>query len=327
MAFIRPSSLQLAEKCQRAPWLAHRYPEENERTQLGKAVDDDISGALLEGREPVTPEGVLLIAWLRSRFGPEARYWIQRKVQLFDPETGELITKGTPDLLVLVGRRLYIVDWKTKGQMFAGHLAPPENNVQQQAYLVAAGMEFDAEEAQIILACFDLKGVTPLPGPVLPASEWWPFIHRIKAVPHIDFEGPAPVAVMGEHCGSCYQKGHCTAYLLPAMSETPQELVPFTEGQGLTSPEQVLAALEWLERADSALSAAKRIRELVIDQVNTFVRVNGPIRKEDLEYGPVPSNGARKGPTIGELEELGLTNLIKPGKPGVKFTWHKGRAA
>lgn len=323
--FIRPSSLQLAEKCQRSPWLANRYPEEDDTTRRGSSVDADISGALMAGREPETTAGKLLIAWLRTRFSEAAQFWVQRKVSMFDPISGELITEGTPDLIVVDGKRVYIVDWKTKGQMWAGHLKAPDDNLQQQAYLVAAGMELGADDGQIILACFDDKSVMPIEGHVLPGEAWWPLIDRIKAVPPVDFDGPQPMAIKGEHCDSCWQKQHCSAYLLPAMQEMPTALVPFSEGKGelALTLEQAKEGLAWLEQADEAISRAEKVRKIVRGQLETFATNHGPIEHEGKVWGPIPASGKRRGPTLDELEELGLKNLIKQGEPGVKFDWKK----
>lgn len=324
MAFIRPSSLQLAEKCQRSPWLANRYPEENDNTRHGSAVDADISAALQDGETPKTKEGLLLLDWIRGRFTEDAQYFVQRKVSLFDPVSGELITEGTPDLLVVDGKRLYIVDWKTKGQMFAGHLKRPDDNLQQQAYLVAAGMEIGSEEGQIILACFDEKSVIAIEGAVLPGEAWWPLLDRIKAVPPVDFDGPEPMAIKGEHCDGCYQKQHCSAYLLPAMREMPEALVPFSESRAVAlTLDQAKEGLAWLAQAEEAISRAKKVKEVVQGQLETFVTAAGPIEHEGMVWGPIPTTGKRSGPTLTELEDLGLTNLIRSGKPGVKYDWKK----
>ncbi len=321
---VRPSGLQIAEKCSRAPWLSHRYPEGNANTRKGDEVDDDVSKVLVEGGEAATKEGAALAAWARGRFSATAKFFVKHKVQLLDPLTGELITEGTPDLLVLDGNRLVDVDWKKKGQLYAGYLEMPDNNLQQMAYAVAAGMEFSVEEVQIVLACFDDKGITPIEGPVLEGSAWWPLIDRIKAVPHVDLEGPEPEADKGDHCDGCYQKMHCTAYLLPAtLEKVPVELVPFAEpGTGLTLNE-ALQALDWVDRADAAIKRAEKIRDLAKGQIQTFVRVNGPLRRGSEEYVMTPTTGKRTGPKFEELEELGLGHLIKPGKPGVSFGWKK----
>lgn len=324
MPFIRPSSLQIAESCSRSPWLANRYPEDTEAARKGTAVDADVSAALVAGDEPKTTEGRLLVDWLRGRFGDEAVYYVQRKVTLVDPVTGEVITEGTPDLLVIVGRRLHVVDWKTIGQWYAGHLRPPEDNLQQQAYGVAGAMELELEEFQIILATFDAKRVTPIEGPVWAGESWWPLLERIKLVPPVDFEGPEPPAIKGEHCDSCYQKQHCSAYLLPGMQELPTALVPFSETRKVAlTHDQAVAGLEWLEQADEAIDRAKKVRTLVEGQLRTYADTVGPIAVGDKEWGPIPKNGNRTGPTLGELEEMGLSNLIKPGKPGVKYDWKK----
>lgn len=325
---VRPSALQLAEECDRAPWLGQRYREGNEATRHGDAVDADVSIELVGGGEAKTPEGRGLAAWVRRRFaGPGVKFFVQRKVVLADPVTGETLTEGTPDLLVLIEgppRQLVVVDWKSKGQLFAGHIEMPANNLQQMAYAVAAGMEFEADEVQIILAFFDKKGIDPIEGKSMPGAEWWPLIERIKQVPHVDVDGPEPLATTGDHCDRCYQKMHCSAYLLPAMKEAPAALVPFSEGgNGLATQEEALAALAWLDQADDVMKKAGKIRALVEDQLKTFVTLNGPLRSGNREWGPIPTNGKRTGPTVAELEDLGLSNLIKPGKPGVKFDWKK----
>jgi hypothetical protein len=324
---VRPSGLQIAEECRRAPWLAIRYQEESVAARFGSTVDDDISTVLVEGGEAKTKEGRALAAWVRGRFPEGAKFFVKRKVALLDPVTGETLTEGTPDLLVLVGTALFDVDWKKKGQLFAGHLAMPDNNLQQMAYAVAAGMEFEAEAVKIILACFDDTGVTPIEGDWIEASAWWPLLERVKAVPHVDPDGPEPEAKLGPHCDGCYQRRHCTAHLLPAMAETPVALVPFAEpGTGLTAQEAV-QALEWLDKAYLALKRAKDVTSIVEGQLETFTTLNGPVRRGDKEWGPAPTNGARRGPTVKELEELGLGHLIKPGSPGVKFDWRKVKVA
>lgn len=324
---VRPSSLQMAEVCARAPWLGQKYREENENMRHGSAIDTDVSIELLGGGEAQTKEGSALAAWVRERFPGEVEFFVQRKLRLLDPVSGELITEGTADLLVrhAVGgrRRLSVVDWKTKGQLYAGYLEPPDNNLQQMAYAVAGGMEFEVDEIHIILACFDARGVTPIEGTVLEGEKWWPLIDRIKAVPHVNLDEPEPVATKGRHCDSCYQKQHCSAYLMPAMAAAPVELVPFMEGGGGLTPATALAGLEWLEAADDLIARAKKVRDVVEKQLSTFATLHGPLRRGDQEWGPIPTNGKRSGPSVGELEEMGLSNLIKPGKPGVKFDWKK----
>lgn len=321
--FVRPSSLQMAEVCERSPWLSARYQERNPATEHGSNVDAEVSVELMGRGAATSPQAIALVAWVRSRFPADARFLPQHRVTLNDPVTGKRITTGTPDLLVVIGRKVYVVDWKTKGQMFAGHLKRPDDNLQQLTYLVAAGMEFDAEEAQIILACFDDRGIEALESEVYPAESWWPIIDHIKAIPPIDLNGPEPTATKGDHCSACYQRIHCSAYLMPAMDNVPVALVPFTgEGTDLTT-DTALAALDWLDMADEAIKRAKQVRDAVEAQLETYATIHGPLRKDGKEWGPVPSNGKRSGPTVSELEEMGLTNLIKPGKPGVRFDWRK----
>lgn len=323
---VRPSSLPIAEVCERAPWLAHRYHERNPATERGHAVDAQISIVLGGGELPDDRSARALLMWVKKRFPGATQIYSQRRVKLIDPNTLEVLSEGTPDLLAVVendGKRcLYVIDWKSKGQFWAGHLREPDDNLQQLTYMVAAGMELAVDEARIILALFDDDDVTPLESAVYAIDVWEPIIERVKTIPTFDPHGTEPEANKGAHCDGCYQRMHCSAYLLPAtLKRVPIELKPFAEeGGGITSA-QARDGIEWLERARDAMKRAKALTELVEEQLRTFATVNGPIRDGDREWGPMPTPGKRSGATVRELEEMGLTNLIKPGKPGVKFEW------
>jgi len=326
---VRPSSQHLAEKCKRAPYLSAKFVEKDARTEHGTSVDGEATAALTGGPEPASIEGRKIMEWLRKTFPAEAEYFVQRKVRLLDPVTGELLTEGTPDLVVLIRslNKIFVVDWKTIGQWFAGHLPAPDENPQQFSYMVAAGMELGATEGQIILALFDDRGVDPKPSKVYPAEAWWPHIERVRAIEPIDLDGPEPEATKGEHCGSCYQKHHCSAYLLPAIKDVPVALEPFIgEGRALTQ-EEAVAALAWVVRAEEAVKVAGKVIGQVVKQLETYATLNGPIRDGDREWGPSAKTGNRRGPSVKELEELGLTQLIKPGKAGIEFDWKKIKAA
>jgi hypothetical protein len=331
----RPSAYQIAEACARSAWLSHHYPEENAATKHGSAKDELVSKALAGGPEPalVEIEARAIIVWVRKEFPKDARFYVQHRVTLVDPMTGETITSGTPDLLVTyrtsAGRlRLVVIDWKSIGQLYAGHLAAPDDNLQQLIYMVAAGMELAVDEAQIILVCFDATKLKLIEGEVHDQEAWWPFLERIKAVQPIDMEGPQPKASKGDHCGRCYQKLHCNAYLLPAPAEgiqLPKALAPLIEDTANRelSAESAAAALEWLEGAWDVLERAIKLTKQVESQLATYVQTRGPIVVGDRTWGPIPDNGKRAGASVAELEARGLHDLIKPAKPSVKFDWRK----
>ena len=340
---VRPSSLQIAELCRRAPWLAHHHPEETAATKHGSSKDALVTTALMGGAEPPLDEieARAILAWVRKEFPANTIFLPQQRVTLIDPITGEEVTTGTADLLAVYTtpagrRRLVVLDWKTVGQLYAGYLSAPDESLQQLAYMLAAGMELAVDEAQIILVCFDAAKLKVLEGQVHEQDAWWAFLDRIKAVPPIDVDGPQPTASKGDHCDHCWQRGHCSAYLLPAfdleaeMAKQPRELIPFSEGligQGLSggiTEERALAALAWLETAEDVIKRAGKVTRLVKDQLETYARTRGPVRRDDgMEWGPVRTNGSRKGATVAELEAAGHPELIHPAEPGETFKWRK----
>jgi hypothetical protein len=339
---VRPSSLQLAEQCPRAPWLGTKFHASRAATRFGSAVDRQVSAILLSRQtgktddlpteEDLLEETTIILDWLEKNY-PEAQwtYFVQRRVVLRDPETGEEWTAGTPDILCLHKSEpiLVDIDLKKKGQMWAGHLAPPDNNLQQLAYVAAAWLEFSIdhkiEEAHIVLACWDEKGVTPLPNKEpIDSAKLWQVIERIKAVPRVDIEGKQPEACVGEHCDHCYQRMHCDEHLLPLAVVTATGL-PTSLGEmfeGALTMEDVAKALAWLDGADRVLREAKKIRDLVEGNVDAFVSSNGPVTMGDLCYGPQEVKGKRRGADIKTLEREGLTRLIRPAETKIKPKWY-----
>ena len=340
---VRPSSLQLAEQCPRAPWLSTKYPASRANTRLGSAVDRQVSAILLAGQtgkaddlpseEDLLIETSVILDWLEANYPADQwAHYVQRRVTLRDPETGEELTSGTPDLLCLHKSEpvLVVIDWKKIHQLYAGHLPPPDNNLQQLAYLAAAWMEFSIDhkidEAHIVLACWSERGVTPLPNKEPIGSEkLMDIIARIRAVPRVDIDGKQPEACVGEHCDHCYQRGHCDEFLLPmAVAVTaglPAPFVEYTE-QPLTV-ETTVKALSWLEGADRVLREAGKIRDLVESNVDAFVIANGPVQAGEILYGPQLTKPMRMGATVGTLEKEGLQRLIREGEAKVKCKFYK----
>lgn len=331
---VRPSSFHLAEKCQLALYLSIKHPESSARTEHGSAVDAQVSRGLqagelvLEPGEELLPEADQILRWVRAIFVAEAEFFVQRKFELRDPYTGNLITQGTPDLVVLLRhqRRVVIVDWKSIGQMWAGHLPPPRQNMQQLIYGVAGCMELsttlgiEIDSFKIYLACFDKDGVQPQMSDEIPEDEWWEIIERVKAVPLVDLDAPAPEAFRGDHCVHCYQRHHCSAYLLPERPDMPVALVPFAHEGELTA-DAAAAGLAWLDLADLAIKRAKELRDIVEDNVNAFTVRHGPVVVGDRQYGPKERRGSRRGPTLAELEAGGHADMIKPPKVSITYDW------
>jgi hypothetical protein len=332
---VRPSSFHLAKKCKRAPWLSTKFPEGNTATEAGLKPDAQVSrglqsdeGLVLWEGEELLPETEQILKWVRRTFLADAEFFVQRRVELRDPSTGELLTAGTPDLVVLLRdqRRIVIVDWKSIGQMWAGHLPPPDQNMQQLIYGVAASLELSAElgveidSFKVYLACFDKDGVREQASGEKHQQDWWDIIDQVKAMPLVDLDAPEPEAFRGDHCVHCYQRHHCSAYLLPERPDMPVALVPFAQPGELT-PDAAAAGLAWLDLADMAIKRAKELRDIVEDNINAFTALHGPVVVGDRQYGPREKRGSRRGPTLGELEAGGHADMIKPPKVSIVYDW------
>jgi hypothetical protein len=339
---VRPSSLQLAELCHAAPWLSTKYPTSQAATRFGSAVDIQVTTILrcmvsgnmaeLPTEEELMPETAKILEWLEANYPIEQWcYWVQEKVTLLDPETGEVLTAGTPDLICLhrTEPRFVCVDWKKIHQFWAGHLAKPDENMQQLAYVAAFWLKIASSRAitsaKIVLACWDATGVTPMESQEILEDRLREVVERIRAIPMVDVDGQQPEAAVGEHCDHCYQRLHCHAHLLPMVVVTkaglPAAFAEFTD-QPLTV-ETAVKALGWLEGARRVLREAGKIADLVEGNVDAFVLQNGPVEAGEMIYGPRPVTGKRAGATVATLEAEGLQRLIRPGKAKIEAKWYK----
>ena len=332
---VRPSSLGMAQHCKRAPWLSSNFHESHVATRLGSAVDRQLTSLILGAAldDDILPETEVLFAWLSETFPPnEWEYHAQLPVVLLDPKDQSELTRGTPDLICRhrTEPRLSIVDYKKRGQLWAGHLPPPDENPQLRAYLAAAWLTLATDErpikwGEIVLACWDENGVLALKNmEPLSAQTLWAIVEEIRAVPPVDSDGPMPEASVGDHCTHCWQRMHCDAHLMPAVVASQIGLVePEATGvsAGAITSDNVVAALTWLDRSGEVLATAKKLREFVQDNVDNYVDRFGPVVVGELAYQAVVTKGKRQGPTVTECEARGLFDLIRPGKPGVRHTW------
>jgi len=339
---VRCSSLHLARLCPRFPWLSIRHPASHDVTRFGSAVDKQVSIVLsciatgdmdnLPSDEELLVETSKIMDWLEANYPIEQWEWhVQERLELADPETGEILTAGTPDLMCLhrTEPRFVDVDWKKKGQMWGGHLQKPDANDQQLAYLAAYWLEVSKtrkiETAKIVLACWDESGVTPLESQPITEQRLTEVIESVRTIPPVDPDSPQPEAAVGEHCNHCWQRGHCDEHLLPLAVVTkaglPAPFAEFTE-QSLTT-ETTVKALGWLENAKKVLAGAKRIVELVEGNVDAFVTQNGPIEVGELLYGLRTVKGRRAGATVKTLEAEGLQRLIRVGEDKLECKFYK----
>jgi hypothetical protein len=338
----RPSSLQMARLCERNPWLSIRYPASRAATRFGSAVDQQVStvisciasGAMesLPSEEDLLVETSKILDWLENNYPIEQWEWhVQERVELLDPETGEVLTGGTPDLLCLhrAQPRFVCIDWKKRGQLWAGHLQKPDVNDQQLAYVTAfwlklARMGIPIGSAKIILAAWDDTGVYPMESSDITEDRLTEVVEAIRAVPPVDVDGPQPEASVGDHCDHCYVRMHCSEHLLPMAVAVQAGLpAPFAEfvGQPLTA-KTAATALGWLESATRVLREAKKIVELVEGNVDAFVTQNGPVQVGEMMYGPQLVKGKRAGATVKTLEKEGLQRLVRAADEKVKCKWY-----
>jgi hypothetical protein len=301
--------------------------------------------AFLATGEELAEESGKILEWLEANYpAAEWRYFVQDTVELLDPETNKVLTKGTPDLVCFQAStgKLVVIDWKSKGQMWAGHLSPPERNLQQLIYLSAywlhLSLEHQINEAKIVLACWDVSGVTaqetkePI-GPDIIMG----VVERMRKMPEIDPAGPEPEANVGDHCQFCWQRMHCTEHLLPAgaLIQQGQKLPPFIAAMVATDQlrdkqrdgaildaESTVQALGWVEQAKKVLREAEKIVDLIEENCDAWVTVNGPVEAAGLRYGPVPVKGKQLGATVATLKQEGLQRLIRPAKDSVKCKWY-----
>lgn len=312
---IRPSSLTLAEHCELAPVLASEYPETNANIERGNTVDREVSRELLGGDEATDPDAVACIAWLKTEgingTAPLGFLAVQETVGLCDPETGELITRGTPDIVFIWENRVYVIDLKKREQYFAGRLTDVDRSLQLHAYAQAWAIRAGATSYKLAYLLFGDGEASFLWSQVFEMAESRNFLDRMRRI--VDksnanaARGTRPTPTMGPHCTQCYQRLHCPSWLLPAYEGESGALTVLTSPGGLTRDNAGTALM--------AVMAMEEMAEKAKEILKAFATDNGPIVMGDRQWGPVTMPAKRSGPTLKELEALNLTHLIKPGKP------------
>jgi hypothetical protein len=297
-------------------------------------VDFEVSQALLTGNlaHLHSIEAKHCYHWAKDGMGigtaASAVAHVQEKVALLDPESCEPLTEGTPDLVfeyqhVNGSPAIIIIDWKKADQWRAGLLPPIDSNPQLLAYLAAWMLRAGAKLGKVCVVPWDEEGVYPQWSKDFTDQDVMGIIDMVRSAPEVDPTGPEPEASKGDHCKRCYQKHHCSAYLLPTSDGMVQALVPLTVPEILTN-ESALAALAWVEEAKRKLGEAKKLVEIVEDRLETHATTVAPIVGEDGKtWGIIPTKGKRSGPTVAECEKAGIAHLIHDAKPGTKYDWRK----
>jgi hypothetical protein len=302
---IRPSALQLAEHCGYASVLAAQYPESSPAARRGQGIHAQIADGKSE-----SPEARAALRWLKDRWEGQ-RIAHEVPVRLLDPETDEEITAGTADVIIEEDPAvpaICVVDWKTGKR---ANVADADDNLQLLTYGLAASMQNDAQAFRVVAVYLDGDDVSTDESRVYHAADWWPILARVRAAAYAK-----PEASPGPHCTGCWQRRHCPSWILPA-GDAPAALAPIQQPGGLT-----------VENAPDALMMRERLRDMlaVVDgALEAHTARFGPIRVGDKQWGPVTVNGRRSGPSLDQLEAMGLGHLIKQGRPTTRHEWRKAK--
>lgn len=294
---IRPSALQIAEKCGLAPALAIQYPEASPAADRGSEIHRQIAD-----RKPEAPEAHAALKWLEGR----PVMGLERRASLVDPETGAVITEGTIDAVLDEGGRLHVVDWKT-GRM--ENVEVPDENLQLHAYALAVALELGRDRYIVSLAFLDGDRVHVATSREYGPDDQWAILARVRAA-----ASRPPVATPGPHCGGCWQRAVCPSYR--ARAELALTLLP-NNATDLTLTD---------ERAAELVIRIKAIREacdLAEEMARAHVTNGGRIEAGGKVYAQVTVAGRRSGPSVKDLEAQGLGHLVKPGSPSVRWEWRK----
>jgi hypothetical protein len=312
--YVRPSSLNHAENCAYFIELAQRFPETSLYAARGNDVDAQNTAAILRGVETKDRDAIACIKALQA-LNLEGEIHAQEKVSLVDPDSGSVLTEGTPDVQVVGPQLVTTVDWKKREQQFAGYLADPDENLQLHAYSLATALARGVGSYQNVLILFGGGRAEAVHSQVYPIPRWLPFLERIRAV---QWKPRTPTP--GAHCANCWQRWVCSSYRERA--KLALTLLPAGEMEGLGPLTDEQAAL-LVERAEQVKAAVN----LALDLAKAHHRAGGVIRAANGKaYLPTVCSG-RKTADLEALEADGLTKYIREGESYERWTWKKDPAA
>lgn len=300
---IRPSRLPLAQYCGYSVTLAERYPESSAAAERGAKYHEAFATFVKTGAGPDR------IASIFATFPAHAKCEAEVPVTLYDPETGDIVSAGTLDIVLThVDGSLTIIDHKTG---MPDKVDRPDDNLQLAVYGLGTALERGAPKFRV--------GISFPDNPPLQLSRWfcdgddyWNMLARIKAAA----TQPRNEPKSGDHCNRCYSRKHCHAWALVA-STGEGELARTTPGD-LVDDEKIASVLLGITALEERIKIMKA-------HIQDRARM-APIIAGGKEYGPALSNG-RRSVSIDSLEQAGLleaaekAGAINPGRPYEVFRW------
>lgn len=304
---IRPSRLQLAKHCQLSAVLSARYPSTNANIVRGQDVDAQVSAWVQGGPEPLDPVAVLLTNWV-ARHMTECQAQVPCRLIGTD---GSLVTEGTADLVGLDSwdpGLLLVADIKKREQWLAGHVAPPDENLQLHAYALAQVRQRGLSRYRTALLLFGDTDVQDVWSREYGPEEWGPYQLEIENIcAQKPSDGKDPTGKAGPHCTGCYPRLHCPHWALPALEGGDSALAALSEPAGLTSATA--------GRAYLAIKALKEMAEQAEEILKAWARAPGnSVTVGDKQWRPITQPG-RKSADVAALEQAGLRGYIKQGPP------------
>lgn len=318
MSYVRPSLADRAEKCGMVVELAEKHPEGSPAAEYGTAVDAESLDAFVRGAAATNPDARAVLDWLvqqRGVGGFMRQPWVHQRVTLRDPETGDVLTEGEPDVQFAADPEpsvveLTTVDVKKREQFDAGLLADPDDGLQMHGYSTARGLEIGATRYRNIYLLFGDGEVEPVVSRWFERAEWWDVIRRYRALA----EKPR-IPVPGQHCAGCYSKWHCDAFRARAalaVAALGQEVGErMTDEQAAELAQKLTLAKKWEEQAKTVLQA--------------HYRDGGRIEADGYRYAPVAMKG-RATVDSAALKRDGLAEkYTRRGAPYEQWRWLRVR--
>lgn len=298
---IRPSLLGLAEKCGHAVQLAEDHPESSSAAEGGTTahaeMDDHIKGK----------RNIEWVARMVATFPKHVAIESEQRVTLMDDD-GVVLSEGTADMVLThEDGAITVPDLKTGNP---DKVAEPDDNLQLLTYGLASAIERSAPRFRVGLFFTQFPPLR-LSRWIVTAEAGW-IIDRVRTA----LGRRRDVPVVGSHCGSCFRRTHCKAWLLP-VQDGEGALVPFTSPGGLTmaNADKALFVVQAME--DAVKVAKARLQDFARE--NGGIRSNGKIWAPTLVSGRTSITASAVPPELmAQLEEAGAVS--KGGKYEV-FRW------